>query len=234
MERRQRPLRDVRTKPSIHRATCDGRGRQDTRRLLPSTAVCSKPRPTSSQSKFQSSRKPDLQPLRAQSSLGFSWHQEKRATLARARPRPLGFDIARHMRRHGSETEIRIGQNGEPSTDRFLQSYLKSCRLKQLQEEEGEEKKEEEDKEEGEGEKEEEGKEEWEGEGEDEVVVMREGRFGLSDREVRKEESGIGEYTAGVSKSTSRVVPNLCWEDLLTKSEVLIHASINALVQVAM
>lgn len=71
--------------------------------------------------------------LRAHSSLGFAWGEEK---FRHDCTPPLGFDIAQYLRQCGSGTEIRIGQNGELSTDHYLQSYLSDCRMRQLQKEE--------------------------------------------------------------------------------------------------
>ena len=89
----------------------------------------SNPRPASSQ---QRNCYPNLPP-RAASSLGFAWQKTLNSPFQLGETL-MGFDITQYMRRHGLETEIRIGQNGKPTTDDFLKTYLEECRRKILQE----------------------------------------------------------------------------------------------------
>lgn len=67
-------------------------------------------------------------PPRSHSSLGF-----------REKPLPClqGFDLQGYVKRHGSTSEIRIGINGNASSDEYFERYLKECESKAEQKRDG-------------------------------------------------------------------------------------------------
>ena len=72
--------------------------------------------------------------LRAHSSLGFS----RGATVSSGATeggKPVGFDIARYVKRRGSAASIRIGINGDPSGSDYFRNYVKECQVRAAQDE---------------------------------------------------------------------------------------------------